>query len=467
MTTTESTAGADLSDLRERMRGPVLAAGDPGYDQARAVWNARFEGRPAAVARCAGAADVIAAVDFVRARELPFAIKSGGHDYSGNSTCDGELVIDLSGMQGIRVDPRTRRAWVQPGVRMGALDHESQAFALATTGGTVSTVGVAGFLLGGGTGHLSRRLGIGADNVRSVDLVTADGELVRASDDENGDLFWAVRGGGGNFGVVTSFELALYPVGPTIAAGQILYPLERAGEVLRAYRDFMAAAPDHVQCYAAFMRLPAVPDFPAAFHGRVVLALVVVDVDPPSDGGDVFGPLRRHGEPILEAITPQPYLAAQQMFDPGMPAGHRWCSRAHCLPELGDGAIETILARIESLPGELSMAYFEPYGGAIARVGPSATAFPHRDAAYSVHLMAGWSDPVDDDEVLAWCRSFHEALAPEATGGVYVNLLSREEEDRVVAAYAGNHERLRQLKLRFDPGNLFRSNHNIEPAATT
>lgn len=447
----------------DRMRGPVLQPGDAGYDEARTIWNARLDRQPAAVAQCTGTADVQAAVNAARENNLRLSVKSGGHSYAGNAACDDGLMIDLSPMKGVRVDPDAQAARVQPGAAWGAFDHEAQASGLATTGPTVSSVGVAGYTLGGGTGYLARKHGLACDNLLSADVVTTEGELVHASEEVNSDLFWGLRGGSGNFGIVTSFEFQLHEVGPEVLAGQIVHPVEEAGEVLRFYRSFMAEAPDALQAYAFFIHVPPLSVFPEAFHGKTAIDLVVAYAGAISDGEEALQPIRDFGDPMLDGVGPQPYTALQQTFDEGMPKGHRWYSKAHYLEALPDGALDTVVDYVDPLPGPFSAVYFEPLGGAIKRVDPTATAFPHREAAYGFHIFPGWTDPDKDDEIMEWTREFHEAMTPYATGGVYVNLLGEDEGDRLQAAYGGNYDRLAQLKSEWDPENLFRMNHNIEP----
>ena len=452
-----------LKQLRDRMRGPVLAPGDDGYDDARTIWNARLAGQPAAVARCTGPADVMAAVDVARAHDVPITVKSGGHDYAGQSARDGGLMLDLSQMNGIHVDPNAKTAQVQAGATWGAFDHEAQAFGLATPGPTVSTVGVAGSTLGGGTGYLARKHGLALDNLMAADVVTAEGELVHASERENADLFWGLRGGSGNLGLVTAFTFQLHEVGPTVLAGQIVYPMDAARDVLRRYRDVMADAPDALQVYAFFIQVPPTPAFPDAYHGKTALDLVVAYAGDPETGSDVLRPLRDVGDPVLDGVHPQAYTALQRTFDAGVPKGHRWYSKAHYLDRLSDAAIDTVVERVDPLPGPFSMVYFEPLGGAIADVDPAATAFPHRSAAYTFHILTGWDDPGQDDAIIDWTRAFHEAMTPHATGGVYLNLLGADETKRVPAAYGDNLERLATLKHQWDPENLFCNNHNVEP----
>jgi FAD/FMN-containing dehydrogenase len=455
---------AALQPLRDRMRGPVLAPGDDGYDAACTIWNARLADQPAAIAQCTGTADVMAAVDVAHANDLHVAIKSGGHDYAGQSAVEDGLVIDLSLMDGVRIDPDAKTAQVQAGATWGDFDHEAQAFGLATTGVTVSTVGVAGSTLGGGTGYLARKHGLALDNLVAADVVTAEGELVHASEHENTDLFWGLRGGSGNLGVVTSFRFQLHDVGPEVLAGQIVHPMEAADEGLRFYHDFMTNAPDELQVYAFFIHIPPISAFPEEHHGKTALDFVVAYSGDQSTGEDVLQPLRNVGDPILDGVRPQPYTALQQTFDAGVPKGHRWYSKAHYLDSLPNAAIDTVVDYVDPLPGPFSMVYFEPMGGATGRVDASATAFPHRDAAYGFHILTGWSAPEKDDDIMAWTRGFHEAMAPHANGSVYVNLLGVDEPDRTSSAYGANYDRLAQIKNAWDPENFFRMNHNVEPA---
>jgi FAD/FMN-containing dehydrogenase len=446
------------------MRGTVLWPGDAGYDEARRVWNARFDRRPAAVARCATGRDVQAVMAVARESGLPVSVRGGGHDYAGYSVCDDGLVIDVGPMDRVRIDRAAKTAHVGAGVTWGAFDREAQAVGLATTGPTVSTVGVAGSTLGGGTGYLARRFGLSLDNLLSADVVTAAGDLLRASESENADLFWALRGGGGNFGIVTGLEFRLHEVGPEVLAGQVVYRIEDAGEVLRFYREFMAAAPDEVQCYPVIFRVPPATAFPAESHGQLAIDLVVAHTGAIGAGEKALSALRRLGDPILSAIAPTSYTAVQQTFDPGTPKGHRWYSKAHYLDGLTDAAIDTLLEHVRGFSGPLSIVYLEPMGGALARIRPDATAFAHRGAAHSFHVLAGWSDAGEDRAVMDWAASLHRAMAPHANGGVYVNLLDPDERDRVRAAYGPNYDRLAGIKAKYDPGNLFRMNHNIEPA---
>lgn len=454
---------AALHPLRERMRGSVLVPGDDGYDAARTIWNARLASQPAAVARCTGTADVMAVVDAPQKNDLRLSIKGGGHDYAGRSAGKGGLMVDLSPMDGVHVDPNAKTAQVEAGATWGVFDHEAQAFGLATTGATVSAVGVAGSTLGGGNGYLARKHGLALDNLISADVVTAEGELVHASEHENADLFWGLRGGSGNLGIVTSFTFRLHEVGPTVLAGQIVHPMTAARGALQFYRDFMANAPNELQAYAFFIHIPPIPAFPEAYHGKTALDFVVAYAGDPEAAEDVLQPLRDFGDPILDGVHPQPYTTLQTMFDEGVPEGNRWYSKAHYLDCLSDAAIDTVVERVDPLPSPSSMVYFEPLGGTIRQVDPTATAFPHREAAYSFHILTGWSEPEKDDAIMEWTRDFHTAMTPYSNGGVYVNLLGADEKDRIPAAYGTNYDRLAQIKGAWDPENFFRMNHNVEP----
>lgn len=451
-----------LQALAERLDGLLLTPGDDAFDGARRIWNGRLDRTPAAIARCTGPEDVEAALASAREREVPLAIRSGGHDYAGNSVCEGGLVIDLSLIDRIVLDEAERVVRVGPGATWGEIDAVTQEVGLATTGCTVSSVGVAGYTLGGGTGYLSRRFGLALDNLVAAEVVTAAGERVRASEDHNPDFFWGLRGAGANLGVVTSLELALHEVGPEVLAGQIVYPLSDAGRVLRVYREVMRDAPGELMCYPFLLRIPPIPVFPEACHGQVAIDLVVMYSGPSEEGREAIGPLRGIADPILDHVELQAYTLAQRAFDEGMAPGFRWYTRAHYLSEITDDAIDRLLGHVEEMPGAFTVAYFEPLGGAIARVDPTATAFPHRSAAHGFHVLAGWEDPADDERIMSWAREVHADMAAHSTG-VYVNLLGEDEEERVPAAYGENWRRLVELKAKWDPENVFRSNHNVEP----
>lgn len=454
----------DLEDLRQCLRGPLLTEGDDGYADSRRVWNAMIDRRPALIARCSGVADVRAAVDFAREHELLLSVQGGGHNVAGNAVCDGGLMLDLSPMNQVRIDPERRTARVGGGAVMADLDHESQAFGMATTGGIVSTTGVAGITLGGGLGYLSRKHGLVHDNLRSVDVVTADGEVVRASEENNSDLFWGMRGGGGNFGVATSFEFDLHELGPEILSVQLVHPFEAAPDVLRFYREFLADAPNEVQVYAAVLMGSPELGVPEPLHGETLLALGGLYAGDIEDGREAFRPLREFGEPIADLTQPLPYTARQQQLDGLYRKGHRNYWKSDFYDTLSDGFIEALVEHADPLPSPHSTVFWEWMGGAVEEVAPDATAFAHRDAAFTFTVAPKWEEPGRDEELIGWARSFHEAVQPYASAGVYVNYLGQDEgEERISAAYGDRHERLVELKNEWDPDNLFRVNQNIEP----
>ena len=451
--------------LGPALRGPVLQSGDAGYDEARRVWNGMVDRRPAAIARCACTQDVRVVVDFARAHALPLAVRGGGHSYAGKSVCDGGLVLDLSAMGGTDVNARARVARVQGGATWAELDGATQEYGLATTGGVISHTGVAGLTLGGGVGYLARKAGLAVDNLLGADVVTAEGRLVRASTTENPDLFWALRGGGGNFGVVTSLDLRLHELGPEVLAGYLIHPPEAAADCLRFYRDFMATAPDELACYALFGVLPpTTPAVPKTRPGQTVLYLAVCYCGPLSEGEHALRPLRAFGGPLLDAIAPMPYTAFQRCFDAGQAPGQRRYMKALYIDRLPDALIASLARDVVPVPSPLSLVFLEALGGAVARVPPAATAFPHRHAAFSLGIAAGWTDPAEDATHIAWARALYRTLAADGTG-VYSNYLDRDDGARVPTAYGLNYERLRRLKRRWDPNNLFQGNAPITPAA--
>jgi FAD/FMN-containing dehydrogenase len=452
------------AELDAAIGGEVLLPSDEGYDEARAVWNGRFDRRPAVIARCNSTADVAAAVRFARAKELPISVKSGGHDYAGNTVGEGGLLVDLASMRGVEVDPVGRRATAEPGATWRDVDEATQKHGLATPGGSVSSVGVAGFTLGGGAGWLTRKHGLAIDNLVAAEVVTAEGDVVRASEQENADLLWALRGGGGNFGIVTRFEYALHEVGPEVYAGQVIYPAERATELLRFFRDHMRDAPDDLMAFFFFLRVPPLEFFPEEHHGALAVDFVLTWLGPVEDGEAALAPFRALGEPIFDMVGPQPYLTLQQSFDEGMSAkGGRWYSRYHYLDGLTDAAIDTIVEGLKPFPGEFTTVYLADEGGAPGRIAVDATAFPHRTAGCSIHVFPGWVDSEADDRIMQWARGLGAAIAGHSNGGVYVNMLAEDERERVRAAYGVNYERLAGLKAKWDPGNVFRMNHNVLP----
>ena len=455
--------GATVEELRQSIRGVVVAPGDDEYDSARAVWNGMIDRRPALVVRCAEVADVVAAVRFARSQGLEIAVRGGGHSLPGFSTCDGGLVIDLSPMRRVSVDAAGRRAVVEGGAIWADVDQATQAAGLAVTGGLVSTTGVGGFTLGGGVGWLTRRYGLASDNLIAADVVTADGSVVRASESDNADLLWGLRGGGGNFGVVTSFEFRLYPVGPNILGGPVFYPGKEVVEVLRAWRDATSGMPDDLTTLVSLGSAPPIPPIPEAWHGKPVATVVAGFAGAIADGQAPAAPLRKLGEPIVDLLGEMPYLVLQTLVDPGWGPGARNYFTSSFLAELPNGAIDVLAEAHESRPSPFNEIHLHQMGGAAARVGADASAFGNREAPFLLNIICRWLEPGDDERNLAWARGLREAMRPFATGGTYVNFLGVGDA-RVRDAYdAERYGRLVDLKRRWDPTNAFHLNQNIAP----
>ena len=458
-------ATRSISGLAGSFTGELLAPGDAGYDDARQVWNGAIDRRPGLIARCAGVADVVAALRHAREHELLVAVRGGGHGVAGLAVCDDGIVIDLSPMRGIAVDSAGRTARAQAGVLWGELDAATQADGLATVGGIVTHTGIAGLTLGGGIGWLMRRHGATVDNLLSAEVVTADGAVLRASADEHPELFWGLRGGGGNFGIVTSFEYRLHPVGPTVLAGPIFYALEDGAEALRFYRDYITEAPDELTTIVMLRQAPALPFVPTELHGRPVVMVTACYAGPVERGEEVLAPLRRFGRPLVDAIAPRPYVELQQLFNPGVPHGWHYYWKSWELPPLQDAAIDTLVEQAHRITSPRSYVIVFQLGGALARVGEHDTAFGQRDAAHDVNINAVWlpDDPARDEHV-RWARECYAALEPFATGRTYVNFLADEGQQRVRAAYGEErYARLVALKRAHDPENVFRLNQNIDP----
>jgi FAD/FMN-containing dehydrogenase len=455
----------EIEGLRGGLRGALYLPGDPGYDGARVIWNAMIDRRPAAIVRAAGAEDVMRAVAFARRHGLLLAVRGGGHNIAGNAVVDGGLMLDLSAMKSVRVDAAARTARVEPGVTLGEMDRETQAAGLATPLGINSTTGVAGITLGGGFGWISRRHGLTVDNLLAADVVTADGRMVRVSEREHPELFWAIRGGGGNFGVVTSFEYRLHPVGPQVIAGLIVHPLARAREVLEGWRRFTASAPDDVTAWVVLRKAPPLPFLPAEVHGTEVLVLAVCAIGDPGKAERALAPLRALGKPIADVIGPAPYAGWQTAFDPLLTPGARNYWKSHSFRKLDDGLLDVALDATRTLPTAECEIILVHLGGAVNRVAADATAYPHRDIEYVMNIHTRWGDPAQDAASIAWARRIFDAATPFATGGVYVNFMPGDEAQRVSSgAYGVNFARLAKLKAKYDPANLFRVNQNIEPA---
>lgn len=463
METTDQTINETAVEVfRQRFRGTLLRPGDESYDDARSVWNAMIDRKPALIAQPTGAADVMSAVDYAREHDMLVSVKGGGHNIAGNAVCEGGLMIDLSEMDNVRVDPEERTVRVGPGATLGDMDHETQAFGLAAPGGVVSTTGVAGLTLGGGFGWLSRKYGLAIDNLLSVDVVTADGELICASEDDHEDLFWGIRGGSGNFGIATSFEFDLHDVGPEVLFGPTVYRYEDAPDVLRHYREFARDAPRECCVWVDSLTAPPLPFLPGQYHGTKVLSVVSFYAGDIADGEEVLAPLREYSDPIGDAVGPTQYTAVQSIFDDLYAAGARNYWTSQNFEELTDEVIDTVVEYAERTPTPQSDILIHQVGGAINNIASDATAYPHRDAEFIVSPGARWEDPANDDNCIAWARESRDALTEHATGGMYVNFIS-EREGREQAAYGDNYERLVELKNKYDPENLFQMNQNVKP----
>lgn len=460
----KTTIDADaLAALAGRLRGAVLRKGDDAYDQARTVWNAMIDRRPGLIIRCAGAADIREAVRFARDNRLLVAVRGGGHNIAGSAVCDGGLMIDLSQMKSVRVDAAGKRAWAEPGATLADVDKETQAFGLVVPTGINSTTGIAGLTLGGGFGWTTRKYGLTLDNLLAADVVTADGEIVRASATENPDLFWALRGGGGNFGVVTGFEFKLHKMGPQVLSGLVVHPFADAGPVLQHYREALEQAPDELTCWVVMRKAPPLPFLPAEWHGKSVVVLAMCYCGDLAAGEKATARLRGIGKPIVDVVSPHPFTGWQQAFDPLLAPGARNYWKSHDFASLSDPTIEVLLGAIRDLPGPECEIFIGHVGGAAGRVAAHATAFPQRSSHYVMNVHARWREADMDRPCIDWARSVHGAARPHAVGTAYINFMPGDEAERVEAAYAGNYRRLAELKARYDPMNLFRMNQNVRP----
>ncbi len=453
-----------IEALKGSFSGEVLLPSDAGYEDARKIWNAMIDKRPALIVRCASTPDVVRAVNFARDNSLVLAVRGGGHNIAGSATCDDGIVIDLSRMKAVSVDPGTRRATVEGGATLADFDAAAQAHGLATPLGINSTTGVAGLTLGAGFGWLSRKYGMTIDNLESAEVVTAAGQVVRASATENPDLFWALRGGSGNFGVVTRFEFRLHAVGPNVLSGLIVYPFAQAKQVLQQYRDFAAKAPDELSVWTVLRKAPPLPFLPEQVHGTEILALALLYTGEPTQGESLIEPLRKFGTPVGEHVGVQPYTAWQQAFDPLLAPGARNYWKSHNFSKLDDKLFDAVIEYIGKLPSPQCEIFFGAIGGATTRPAPDSAAYAHRDAQFVMNVHGRWDDPADDERCMRWARDFYKASAPFASSGVYVNFLTADEADRVRSAYGPNYDRLVQVKRTYDPANLFRTNQNIQPA---
>jgi FAD/FMN-containing dehydrogenase len=461
MTTTEQ--ATEFEPLTAAMRGPVILPGDDGYDKARAVYNAMIDRRPAAIARCADAADVMTAVKFAGEHGLTVSVRGGGHNAAGLGVWDDALVIDLSPMRGVLVDPAAKTALVQGGCTWGDVDHATSAFGLATPSGILGTTGVAGLTLGGGTGHLSRRFGLTIDNLLSADVVLADGSYVTASEREHPDLFWALRGGGGNFGVVTSFEFRCHDVG-TVVAGPVLYDIADTGDLLRWYREVQPSLPEDINGWFALLTIPPAPPFPEELWLRKACTVVWCYSGPPERADEALAPLRGFGSPLLDAVMPIPYPMLQGMFDALYPPGLQWYWRADFFNAIPDNAVAIHEQFGAELPTPHSTMHLYPIDGAVHRVGPEDTAFAYRDSGWNGVIVGVDPDPANAAKIKDWAVRYWDALHPTSAGGAYVNFMMNEGSDRVRASYGRNYDRLARIKASYDPGNFFRINQNVKPA---
>ncbi|HTS57019.1 MAG TPA: FAD-binding oxidoreductase [Terriglobales bacterium] len=452
-----------IDQLKSAFRGELIQPTDGAYDQARKVYNAMIDKRPKLIARCVDVADVMAAVRYGRENVMLTAIRGGGHNGGGLGICDGGLVIDLSQMKGVRVDPAARTARVAAGCVWGDVDHATHPFGMAVPCGFIATTGVAGLTLGGGIGYLSRRYGLTIDSLLSVDMVLADGRFVTANTKENADLFWAVRGGGGNFGVVTSFEFRMHAVS-TVQFGPTFWPLEQAAEVLKVYRKFILTAPEEVDGFFAFLVIPPAPMFPEHLHMKAVCGIVWCGTGTAAETDKATSPMRSVGKPLLDAIGPAPFPVVQSTFDGLYPPGLQWYWRADNFTELSDAAIAKHVEHGSKLPSMWSTMHLYPVNGAAQRVGKNDTAYSFREAVFAEVIVGVDPDPANAGKITEWCKSYYDALHPYSAGGAYVNFMMDEGQERVQASFRDNYARLATIKKKYDPTNFFRVNQNIKPA---
>ncbi|MCE3551676.1 FAD-binding oxidoreductase [Pseudonocardia sp. RS11V-5] len=466
MTSTDTTGPAWAPELAATLRGPLVRPGDPGYDEARAVYNAMIDRKPAAIARVADVADVIACVRAARGNGLLLAVRGGGHNAAGLGVADGALVVDLSGLRSTTVDPVARTVRADGGCTWGDVDHATAAFGMATPSGIIGTTGVAGLTLGGGTGNLTRRFGLTIDNLLSADVVLADGSFVRASADEHPDLFWALRGGGGNFGVVTSFVFRCHEIGEngTVIAGPVFYDMDDLGEVMHGYRELLPTLPEEVNGWLGIAAVPPVPLFPEALWNRTVCMILWCYSGPHAMADEVLAPVREFGSPLLFGVDAMPYAVLQGVFDDLFPPGHQWYWRADFVREISDEAIEVHRRFGVRLPTGQSTMHLYPIDGAVARVGAEETAFAYRGGGWNGVIVGVDPDPANAELITNWTKEYYDALHPLTEGAAYVNFMMDEGADRVRASYRENFPRLQEVKRRYDPGNLFRVNQNIPPS---
>ncbi len=453
-----------ITQLKQSLRGRLIQPGDADYDEARKVYNGMIEKKPRLIARCADVADVICSVNFARDNDLLVSIRGGGHNAGGLGICDDGLVIDLASIKYTRVDPAARTVTAGGGCVWGDVDHATHAFGLATPSGVISTTGVGGLTLGGGVGHLTRKCGLSIDNLLSADVVLASGKFVKANADENPDLFWALRGGGGNFGIVTAFTFKLHPI-DTLYGGPMLYELSETADVMKWYRDFIPPAPDDLNGFFAFLTVPPAPPFPEHLHMKKMCGVVWAYAGPQEKAEETFKPIRAFKKPALDFVSPLPHPALQSMFDALYPPGLQWYWRADFVNEISDDAIAQYVPFGEALPTMHSTMHMYPINGAAGRVGKSDTAWNYRDSNWAQVIVGVDPDPANNEKIISWTKNFYDAVHPFSAGGAYVNFLMGDEgEGRVKATYGDNYERLTKIKKKYDPDNFFRVNQNIKPS---
>jgi FAD/FMN-containing dehydrogenase len=450
--------------LKKGFGGKVILPEDGEYDEARKVWNAMIDKRPAVIAECAGTQGAVNALRFARENGMALSVRGAGHHIAGNSLCDDGLVVDLSHMKAVKVDPAAKRATAEGGATLADFDAATQAHGLATPVGINSTTGIAGLTLGGGFGWLSRKYGMTIDGLESAEVVTANGEVVRTSTADHPDLFWALRGGGGNFGIVTRFEFRLYPVGPDLLSGLVVYPFAETRSVLQQYRDFILEAPEELTVWAVLRKAPPLPFLPADVHGKEVIVLALLYAGDPKKGEDLVGPLSKFGKPVGQHIGVQPYAAWQKAFDPLLTPGARNYWKTHNFTKIEDGLIDVVVEYVKTLPSPHCEIFFGSIGCATKGPAPDATAYAHRATECVMNVHGRWETAAEDERCIQWSRDYFKASAPFASAGAYVNFMTAEEVDRVRSAYGPNYERLAEVKKKYDPDNVFRANFNIKPA---
>jgi FAD/FMN-containing dehydrogenase len=451
-----------IKTLKDKVKGEVVLPGDPNYNEVREIWNAMIDRRPAVIVQCAEADDVPHAISYARDNGLEISIRGGGHNIAGSALCNNGVMIDFSNMTAVKIDLQKKRAYVEPGATLGDFDKAIQAHGLATPVGINSTTGIAELTLGGGFGWLTRKYGMTVDNLISAKMVTADGRKLQVSEDENTDLFWAIRGGGGNFGVITQFEFALHPVGPEILAGLIVFPIDQAKQVLEKYREFVKSAPEELSIWVVLRKAPPLPFLPVNVHGKEVVVLAIFYAGDIAEGEKLIDPLRSFGIAYGEHIGTQPYVQWQQAFDPLLTPGARNYWKSHNFIELSDGALDSIIEFVGKIPFPQCEIFVGLIAGAANRVSSNAMAYGHRDAKFVLNVHGRWDEAAQDKIGIAWARAFFKASAPFASAGVYVNFMTEDEGDRVAAAYGVNYARLKQVKMKYDPKNIFHNNQNIK-----